>query len=86
MTAASDASSGTATPAFLGALTVTTRLRSGTQSGARLLMSASVISGRNRWTRPFSYAMPGMGSCCMKLRMYSSASDLDVCSSFEAAS
>ncbi len=32
MTAASFASSGTVTPAFLGALTATTRLRSGTQS------------------------------------------------------
>ena len=86
MTAASAASSGTFTPVFSGARTATTRLRSGTQSRARLLMSAIVISGRNRWTRPFSYAMPGIGSCCMKLRMYSSASDPDVCSSLDAAS
>jgi hypothetical protein len=54
ITDASLASSGTSTPGFFGALTTTTRFRSGTQSWARLLTSARVISGRNRWTRPFS--------------------------------
>ena len=37
MTAASFASSGTATPAFFGALTATTRLRSGTHSRGKLV-------------------------------------------------
>ena len=54
ITAASDASVGTATPAFFGALTATTRLRSGTQLRARLLMSASVISGMKRRTSAYS--------------------------------
>jgi hypothetical protein len=48
MTAASLASVGSARPARSGALTETTRLRSGIQVRASALISASVISGRNR--------------------------------------
>ena len=54
ITAASDASVGTATPAFFGALTAMTRLRSGTQLRARPLMSARVISGMKRRTSVYS--------------------------------
>jgi hypothetical protein len=51
MTALSFASSGTATPGFCGALTATTRLRSGIQVLAIWLTSASVSVGRKRLTR-----------------------------------
>jgi hypothetical protein len=54
ITAASAVSSGTVTPSFFGALTATTRLRSGIQSRASAFTSASVISGRKRCTSAFS--------------------------------
>ena len=68
-----------------GALTSTTRLPSGVHSRARLLISPSVISGRNRWCSAYSYAMPGIGSRCVKLRMYSAASAADCWLSFSVS-
>ena len=46
---ASFASLGTVTPAFSGALTMTSRLRSVNHSFARRFTSSMVISGRKRW-------------------------------------
>ena len=50
MIALSFAASGIATPAFCGALTATTRLRSGIHDLAIALTSASVSVGRKRLT------------------------------------
>ena len=54
MTAASFASSGIVGLSASGALIATMRLRSGIQSLASALTSASVISGRKRWLQPYS--------------------------------
>ena len=54
MTAASLASVGSDGRSFSGAAIATSRLRSGIQSLATALTSASVISGRKRWFKPYS--------------------------------
>ena len=61
MTAASFVSSGITRPVFCGAVTTTNRflLLTGNHSRASLLISASVISGRNRWCNAYSSSALG---------------------------
>src|SRR5262245_58155273 len=73
MTAASFASVGRGTPAFVGALTTTTRLRFGDHMPASAFISLRETCGMNRLYSSYSYARPGIGSVVVKLRMYSAA-------------
>src|SRR5262245_57067602 len=73
MTAASLASVGRGTPGLAGALTTTTRLRSGDHILASAFISLSETCGMNRLYSSYSYARPGIGSVVVKLRMYSAA-------------
>src|SRR5829696_3677461 len=71
--AASSPSLGTATPAFSGALTITSRLPSGYHSFASRLISSSVISPTKRANSVYSSSIDGSVSPTRKLRTYSSA-------------
>ena len=82
--AASSVSVGTARPAFCGADTAMTRLRSPFHSLASALTSASEMPGRNFTCISCSQAMPGSDSSVRKLRMYSAASAADSSLSFSA--
>jgi hypothetical protein len=84
-TAASAASSGTVTPAFSGALTITRRLVSGYHSFAMRLISSSVISGTKRATSAYSSSIDGSVSPLRKLRTYSLALDAAWTLSFSAS-
>jgi hypothetical protein len=83
-TARSCASEGTASPAFSGSVTVTTRLRDGCRAPPSVpsrrmaaFTSASVMAGSSRCTAAYSHAIPGMGAPVRKWSTYSSTKPSD---------